>query len=35
LIARADAALEDLLGAETASFDEPAFQHVLSRLLKR
>jgi enoyl-CoA hydratase len=35
LIARADAALEDLLGAETASFDEPAFQQVLSRLLKR
>jgi enoyl-CoA hydratase len=35
LIARADAALADLLAAESASFDEPAFQETLARLRKR
>jgi enoyl-CoA hydratase len=35
LIARADAALDGLLAAETASFDEPAFQQTLARLRKR
>jgi enoyl-CoA hydratase len=35
LVARADAALADLLAAESASFDEPAFQETLARLRKR
>jgi enoyl-CoA hydratase len=35
LLARVDAALDDLLGTETASFDEPEFQHTLAKLRKR
>jgi enoyl-CoA hydratase len=35
LIARVGAALDDILGAETESFDEPAFQSSLARMLER
>jgi enoyl-CoA hydratase len=35
MIARANAALDDLMAAETASFDEPAFQHTLAKMRKR
>ncbi len=35
LVARIDEALDDILGAETGSFDEPAFQAGLARLRER
>jgi enoyl-CoA hydratase len=35
LVARLDAALEDVLAAETTSFDEPAFQQSLAAMLAR
>jgi enoyl-CoA hydratase len=35
LVARIDEALDDILAAETGSFDEPAFQAGLARLRER
>jgi enoyl-CoA hydratase len=35
LVARVDAALDDVLAAETASFDEPAFQRTLEKMRSR
>jgi enoyl-CoA hydratase len=35
LLARIEQALEDILAAETQSFDEPAFQQSLARMLSR